>query len=227
MITRLACLSALALAASPSFAVVLATSTFSDGPDDWTAKNGSTDLAWVGSGGATDGGGFVQASDQSGDVLWFFSAPTKFIVQAGKAYGGLLSFQLRVVSPSPPNAGNYASVQLLAADGSSLSYFGNFQPTASWSNYLVPLMPGPKWSFSAPTLQAASPPTAEQMQAVLSDLNAIRILGDYRQKGELTGLDSVVLVASNVPEPAPLALWAAGALALGIRARTARGRQPR
>jgi hypothetical protein len=48
------------------------------------------------------------------------------------------------------------------------------------------------------------------MSATLSNLSSIRIRGDFAQAGEATALDSVLLTAGPVPEPATVALWLLG-----------------
>jgi hypothetical protein len=201
----------MSLAASSSFATIIALSNFTTDTEDWLANNGSQGLSWMQSGGSP--GGFIQAKDADGGSLWFFSAPAKFVVQAPKAYGGSLLFDLRVISVSPPTVESYADVQLVANDGSMVSYFGDFNPTPSWASYVVPLVANDSWVYGSTAAEGKA--TAEQMQAVLSNLAVIRIRGDYRQKGEATGLDSVALVQAPVPEPATAAMWLAGLGFLG------------
>lgn len=195
----------LCAAASASSATALAYSTFSDDADGWQAKNGAVDFQWLGSGGNFDG--YVQAKDQSGDSLWFFSAPAKFLGNKAAAYGGTLSFDLRVITASAPLEGAYADIQLIAGDGTQLSFVGALAPASTWTAYQVSMVAGPAWRVGSVDGPAA---TAAQMSATLSNLSSIRIRGDFAQAGEATALDSVLLTAGPVPEPATVALWLLG-----------------
>ena len=195
----------LGTAASTSFSMALAFSNFAENDDGWLTKNSVMDFEWLSSGGSPNG--FIQAKDQSGEDLWFFSAPAKFLGNKAAAYGGTLSFDLRVISFSAPLQGSYADVQLIAVDGTQLSYAGQFNPGTNWGSFSVGLLSDGLWTVGSTTGPAV---TEEQMVSVLSNLNGLRIRGDFRQAGEATGLDSVLLIAAPVPEPASAALLLAG-----------------
>lgn len=197
---------------SASFATVLAFSNFSSDADGWLAKNGASPIDWFSTGG--DPGGYVQAKDQSGTAtLWFFSAPAKFVGNKLAAYGGTLSFDLRVITVAPPNPYAMADVQLAATDGTLISHYGNFSPVGSWGSFNVGLVAdGSSWTYLLPSGEQGIA-TEATMKYVLENLIGLRINGDYRLHGEATALDSVMLTAGAIPEPASGALLLAGLLA--------------
>lgn len=209
MICRSVAAAALALGmAAPATALTLAGSGFDDGSDGWFAINGARQFAWVASGG-DGGGGYVRASDRDGQTLWFFAAPSSYLGDQLAAYGGSLSFALKSDSSAPPLVTAYADVHLLGANGLRLAYGSGITPGADWTHYSVALVADGHWRVGALDGPAA---TAADFAAVLGDLQALRIRGDYRQAVETTGLDAVVLSAAPVPEPASALLWLSGLL---------------
>jgi hypothetical protein len=197
---------------SASFATVLAFSNFTFDADGWLAKNGASPISWFSTGG--DPGGYVQAKDQSGDAtLRFFSAPAKFVGNKLAAYGGTLSFDLRVITVSPPNPYAMADVQLAATDGTLVSHDGNFSPVGSWGSFSLDLVAdGSWWTYLLPSGEQGIA-TESTMKYVLENLIGLRINGDYRLQGEATALDSVLLTAGAIPGPASGVLLLAGLLA--------------
>lgn len=199
-------------------AQVLAVSGFKEGDENWSVQNGAGNFLWLATGG--DPGGYIRAlevPEPSG--LWFFSAPAAFLGNKAAAYGGSLSFSMRSNWSPPEILTPHASLQLLGANGVLLALQGDEPPTLDWTRYTVSLVADGDWKLGSVNGPAA---TAADMQAVLSDLLALRINGDFGQGVEVSGLDSVVL--SAVPEPAAMALFLAGLMVLGGHARCRVGR---
>lgn len=207
---------ALALVAVPATAqTVIAASDFSLGPAGWRAFNGVTDDGWQLLGG--NPGGFMRATDANTDALWFFAAPAAFLGDLSAAYGGALAYDLRVAGAAPPHLETYADLQILGANGVRLVRTMETAPGNAWTSFLVPLVADGAWRIGAVDGAAASALTFQQ---VLAGVTELRIRGDHLSAFETTGLDNVVLTA--VPEPAALALWAAG---LGVCAMALRRRR--
>lgn len=199
--------------ASASFADTLVASSFAAGTQGWKAENGAVNFQWVAAGGAP--GGFIQADDPGGNGLWFFAAPSAYLGDMLAAYGGTLSYSLTNNSTAPPIVGSFADVQLLGSNGVLLAFGGGPLPGA-WTDYSVDLIADGSWHLGSVGGAVA---TAADFAGVLADLKSLRIRGDYRQRVETTGLDSVLLVSAPVPEPTTAALMLAG---LAVAAQFAR-----
>lgn len=193
---------------APASALTLAGSGFDSGTDGWFAINGARGFSWIANGG-DDGGGYVSAADRDGQTLWFFAAPSAYLGNQMAAYGGSLSFALKSDSNSAPLATPYADVHLLGANGLRLAYASGVTPGADWTHYSIALVADGQWHVGALDGPAA---TAADFAAVLGDLQALRIRGDYRQAVETTGLDAVVLSAAPVPEPGSALMLLSGLL---------------
>ena len=201
---QIAACAILGVAASAGFAGTLATSSFDTGPQGWKAENGAVNFQWVAAGGAPDG--FIQAADPGGRGLWFFAAPSAYLGDMLSAYGGTLSYSLTNNSSALPIVGSFADVQLLGSNGVLLAFGGGPLPDA-WTEYSVDLIADGSWHVGSVGGAVA---TAADFAGVLADLKSLRIRGDYRQRVETTGLDSVLLVSAPVPEPTTAALLLAG-----------------
>lgn len=199
-------------------AQVLAASAFKQGDESWSVQNGAGNFLWLATGG--DPGGYIRALEiPEPSSLWFFSAPASFLGNKAAAYGGTLSFSMRSNWSPPEITAPHASVQLLGANGVLLALQGDVPPALDWTRFSVSLVADGDWKLGSVNGSAAS---AADMQAVLSDLLALRINGDFGQGVEVSGLDSVVL--SAVPEPAAMALFLAGLAVVVGRARCRAGR---
>jgi Laminin B (Domain IV) len=199
-------------------AQVLAVSGFKEGDENWSVQNGAGNFLWLATGG--DPGGYIRALEVPEPAsLWFFSAPAAFLGDKAAAYGGTLSFSMRSNWSPPEITAPHASVQLLGANGVLLALQGDVPPALDWTRYAVPLVADGNWKLDSVNGSAA---TAADMHAVLSDLLALRINGDFGQGIEVSGLDSVVL--SAVPEPAAMGLFLAGLTVVVGHARRRAGR---
>lgn len=206
----------LGAAVSASFAGTLASSSFDAGTEGWKAENGAVNFHWVAAGGAPDG--FIQADDPGGNGLWFFAAPSAYLGDMLAAYGGNLSYSLINNSSAPPILGSFADVQLLGSNGVLLAFGGGALPGA-WTDYSVDLIADGSWHVGS---LGGAVATAADFAGVLSDLKSLRIRGDYRQRMETTGLDSVLLVSAPVPEPTTAAFLLAGLAVVAQFARRSR-----
>ncbi len=129
-------------------------------------------------------GGFVSASDPSGN-LFAFSAPNSFLGDQSAKYQGLLTFDTLCSAPSVPGV-----APLVIMSGESLTLFKVVEvgPPSSWTHYEIRLA-SPAWLKNAID---GPPATDEEILAVLSTLTALYINGDWLNGFETSGLDNVV-----------------------------------
>jgi hypothetical protein len=153
--------------------------------DEGWGWSGSASLVWSSTGG--NPGGCLQGTDSGGDS-WYFSAPTKFMGDISLASGGTLSFDLKVTAFTP---GLDLVGIVLVGNGKTLVY--EFpHPSLIWTSYSAPLTANGKWKLD--TLSGAEA-TQDQIDAALTAVSAISILGDYFDGIETTYLDNVVLAS--------------------------------
>lgn len=141
-------------------------------------------------------------SDKS---LWFFNAPSKFLGNMGIAYGGFIMFSLELFSGDirQLNYGiNYNLIELESTGfGITVVYpFINFNKMMDI--FQVPLRETKGWYY----YKTQKTPSKCDFIRVLSDLSAIRILGDITTWYETVALDNVFIInkQNNIPRCAVL-----------------------
>jgi len=166
------------------------TSTFDTNNEGWTTFGDATSptTTWSAAGG--NPGGHIRVIDQSTGGTWHFVAPAKFLGNKCDAYGAFLRYdQITNDTTDEDLYGNRPDVILFGA-GLVLVFENDENPNLTWTHYDVPLNETAGWrlnSITGPT------PTQAQFRAVLSNLTALRIRGEYRPLDDEGGLDNVVL----------------------------------
>ena len=217
-IVQAVCISLCVVSAVPH--AIGAQSTFETDPEGWIVADwnnpdlsaivGTYAVAWNASGG--NPGGYISASDPSGQWFWF-SAPAKFLGNQSAAFGSSLQYDVFV----DPTAGRPFPVVMLTGDGQRLFFEGG-SPTAAFASYSVPMTPK-GWRLN--DWQGGAEPTDLQMQTVLGSLDGLYISGDWFAGDEVAGLDNVRFGTepSVVPEPCTSALLLLGGLPLVMLSR--------
>jgi hypothetical protein len=151
-------------------------------------------------------GGFVTSSDPILGPWWWFSAPAAFLGDKSEYFAGTLSLDLQTTAH---DSANYP-LAILVGDGTAL-YYSAPPPGTTWTSYSVTLSPA---GWREGDYFSGAQPTAARMQAVLANLTALYIDGDWLSGSEITGLDNPTLTSApaEIPEPASLALIASGAV---------------
>jgi alkaline phosphatase D len=168
------------------------TSTFDDGAEGWTvvgdAQSGQVEPTHV----AEDGnpGGYLRATDDTAGGVWYWNASDAYLGDKSAYSGGTLSFDL---NQSATDSQFNAQDLILDGGDSRLGYdFGNSSthPGTDWTSYEVSLSADAEGWTNRSTDE---PPTQEDFDRVLSDLNELWIRGEYRTGGDVGGIDNVEL----------------------------------
>jgi len=184
----------------------LVSSRFDGGAEGWTLvgdANGAAGIPHVNPVGysvqpyhsSTGGnpGGAIYAIDDAKGLDWYWQAPPKFLGNMSGAYGGTLSFEVKV--PASPDfdrpdvilAGS--DVTLVIDAGPSPSY-----PPLNWQHYSVRLAEGEGWKV---TRLDGSDATGEQIRNVLRSLAVLRIRGEFYYGVDTGYLDNVRIESSR------------------------------
>lgn len=157
------------------------TSTFSTDTDGWTMFGGGDGPVFVSDGA---GGGHIAASDAASDDF-YYQAPDRFLGDRGSYYGGSLSFALRQSGGSQYDA--VEDVVLVSGTGTRI-YASFANPGGAFTGYSLALSTAGGWRLASGEVASAA-----QIRAVLSDLAALRIIGEFVYGSETSGLDDVVM----------------------------------
>ncbi|KAF1332411.1 Laminin b type iv, partial [Globisporangium splendens] len=148
-----------------------------------------------------------QKSDTGDDaVLWYFSAPSKFLGNQWSAYGGSLDFVLSSAEGSFDKEnlnlfgrGNLVILECSTCDrNAGITYAMPLSPVFSYdgttTQFRLPLNELAGWVKDPKNIILPwSQPTQCEFVSVLSALTSLRILGDFTRGYESVALDSVML----------------------------------
>jgi Ca2+-binding RTX toxin-like protein len=168
--------------------------TFDTGAEGWTFIGGTGGHDATG---GVDGSGALTGQDNaSGD--WAFAASADWLGDLSAYYGATLSFQQRqkVLTGQLPDT---APDVILRGNGLVLVANVGAPPGIDWTDYSVNLSLGQGWKIGSLTGRIA---TEAEIRAVLADLTALEIRGDYVSglTDDIGWLDNVVL---SDPAPVP------------------------
>lgn len=164
-------------------------STFDEDAEGWTitgdAQSGSVEPTHNDAGG--NPGGYLSARDDVTGGVWYWNASDRYLGDKSDFYGGTLSFDL---NQSATDSQFDARDVVLVGNGTAIHYRFDSNPGTNWTGYEVPMTES-GWNVS----ESGDPVTEEQFEAVLANLEALWIRGEYRTGGDVGGLDTVVLKA--------------------------------
>jgi len=168
------------------------TSTFDDGTEGWTvvgdAQSGQTEPTHVAEGG--NPGGYLRAKDDVRSGVWYWNASDAYLGDKSAYSGGTLSFDL---NQSATDSQFDSQDVILESGDTRLGYdFGNSSthPGTNWTGYEVSLSADADGWTNRSTDE---PATQEGFESVLSELNEVRIRGEYRTGSDTGGIDNVEL----------------------------------
>lgn len=161
-------------------------SSFDLDPDGWTIYDDGAGPVYYPAGGVS--GGYIFGSDLGTGQYWYWNAPAKFLGDKSAYYGGSLSFHQYQTLTN--NQSNRTDIVLIGG-GITLNYDTPYNPGLTWTYYFVTLNEGAGWVDAA----TGNAPTQAQMQTVLTNLQTLRIRGEYRSGADSGGMDEVLLTA--------------------------------
>ncbi len=172
------------------FSAVAQRSIFDTDNEGWSAVGdpASTVPVWVPNGG--NPGGHIRVTDAATGDLWYFSAPPKFRGNKCGAYGRYLRWDQYASDTSQINPVGGRPDVVLIGGGLTLVYDFAYSPQKAWTPFEVLLREDAGWrlnSLNGPV------PTGAEFRAVLANLTALRIRGEYFTGPDFGGLDNVVL----------------------------------
>jgi Laminin B (Domain IV) len=142
-------------------------------------------------------GGSIHTTDEDA-TLFTFSAPGVFLGDQSLTYGGELAFDLYFVDNGLP-PGSYHPDVVLWGGGRTLLIDNHVDPPSqdnAWLSFTVPLSTVGDWRLDSLAGPAA---TEADLRAVLGNLTAILIRGDYFAGIDQAHLDNVGLHAPPCP----------------------------
>ncbi|HRH39479.1 MAG TPA: laminin B domain-containing protein, partial [Flavobacteriales bacterium] len=165
-------------------------SDFTHGTEGWTVIGDAVGPVWT--------GGAISATDLDLDAEWYWEAPCGFLGNKSNAYGQYIRCVRQVTGGGP------GTVSEVVLQGAGLSIGANLggAPGGEWFSKSIQLVPQ-HWHKLEPGWPVV---TASEMQAVLADLTAFRIKGEYAMGGDVGYLDNVVLEPVDPPIDLPSAV---------------------
>jgi Laminin B (Domain IV) len=176
-----------------------ATSGFDADADGWTvagdAQASSVTPDYNGTGG--NPGGLITAEDDVTGGVFYFVAPSKYLGAAPAAYGKKLTFDLKTTSVASPFT---AYGVMLSGAGVTLIAMMPYDPAPAgdWKAYSFTLGASGAWKVvSGPDIKAeddfseAPAATESDLRKVLSNLQVLRIRGEYNDGADTGSLDNV------------------------------------
>jgi hypothetical protein len=193
-----------------SAAGMIATSDFSVNDEGWRLSGDVTSAIPSYSSTGGNPGGFIRGFDSVVGGVWYWDAPKSFLGNVTQAYDSSLSFDLRMRGSGP-----LFSDSDVILDGAELSLHLATTPPVPldqpWTSYSVLLSETAGWRAGSLAGETAS---KDQMLAVLSSLDRLRIRGEFITGADNGDLDNVVLngasEANAAPEPGSLLLLGLG-----------------
>lgn len=171
--------------------IPLAVSTFDVDAEGWAVTGDAVSPIpnHISSGG--NPGGYISATDSELSDVWYWQAPAKFLGNISEAYGQALRFELRQSALTQQRDDNDV---VLKGPGGTFYYNTPYNPGKTWTSYAVVLSETSGWTKSD-----GSTPTQAEMKALLSNVDTLRIRGEYRSATDIGDLDNVVLEGVKTP----------------------------
>ena len=169
------------------------TGTFDNNNEGWRASGDpvSTTASWQPTGG--NPGGYIRVTDAAIGGTWYFESSSQYKGNKCDAYDRFLRWDQ--FTSDTANQQPFGGAPDVVLEGANLTLvFDNAQnPGLAWTHYDIQLREDAGWHLD----DIAGPaPTAQQFQAVLANISALRIRGEYRSQADYGGIDNFILESS-------------------------------
>ncbi|NBB89809.1 MAG: hypothetical protein GVY23_01215 [Spirochaetes bacterium] len=164
--------------------------TFTVDAEGWTTFGVARNFEWK-------PGGFIYAEDNGGGTYFYFSAGPGFLGDLSDRYGATFSYDLRT---NLTGADGFTDIVVEGADFRIVYDFGAELPVVdTWTSFSATVAAGAGWlrqeiGDGSPTDVQTIPEssaTEQEIRAVLSDVRAVNIRGEYSAGADITRLDNV------------------------------------
>jgi hypothetical protein len=162
-------------------------SDFAVGIDGWQTSGDAQsvpDVTW-------DQAGYIETIDQGAGSLWYFVAPEKFLGDKVGYYGGTFRYELQMLAGAP-NTSDWAELVLESSSKIIVVELGTMPVVGDWTVFSATLDTTEAWRLDSTAGDEATP---ADIQEVLSDLRALRVLGEFDDsRGDRAALDNVRMI---------------------------------
>lgn len=166
-------------------------STFDIDDEGWSAINGSN-LSWKYRGG--NPGGFILGEDSDNESIWYYISPAPWSGNWTQYIGDNLSFDMRLIDSGDGYNDNFEDIIIIyGLNNSSISWPGVYsswpvEPAIFWTHYEIGLLAS---NFGV---------NESEFFRFMDNVSDIRIRGEFSNRGDLEGLDNVIIAHSaNYP----------------------------
>lgn len=163
----------------------IASSTFSSYNEDWTLIGDVDERPELRGTGGNPGGHICGTDLNTGDI-WYFVAPGKYLGDVSRAYGKRLTFDMK---QSIQHSQLHGRDVILRGGGFLLTYNTRGTPGLDWTPYSVTLDAEASSGWVRDDTQ--EPVTEAELRATLSDLNSLRLRGEFADGPDTECLDNV------------------------------------
>ena len=173
--------------------LVAQVNTFDADNQGWRASGDpvSTVAAWQATGG--NPGGYIRVTDAAQGGTWYFEAGNAYKGNKCDAYDRFLRWDQ--FTSDTANQQVFGGDPDVVLEGNNLTLvFDNAQnPTLAWTHYDIQLREDAGWRLGN---TGGPAPTQAQFRAVLNNVTALRIRGEYRAQADYGGIDNFNLESS-------------------------------
>ena len=168
-------------------ASIVLESTFDNGDEGWGLRGDGTNLTYHASGGNPYPGGFISAKDQGTGETWFFLAPDTWAGDWTSYIGGILSYDLKLISGDTNRYYSDVDIIIETEDtGNYAQWSSGIDPgLGTWTHYEV--------RISESNFEIVGNKTWNE---ILSNVTNLLIRGEHILGPDTEGIDNIRVVDS-------------------------------